>query len=150
MTSPSPSTRPSQAASPCSWDDKGLSGKQLLGGAAVAGVAGYGALKLAGPGPFPSGQQGGRAGLSPPWPGRPGLAGLKLPLPVYVVNKQMSLTREAMLGQSGGAPAAPGAPGGKKAGKGKMVSGAQLDGAKSAGPGRGSFDCGCDSGAGSL
>ena len=29
-------------------DDKGLSGKQLLGGAAVAGVAGYGALKLAG------------------------------------------------------------------------------------------------------
>ena len=64
-----------------------------------------------------------------------GLAGLKLPLPVYVVNKQMSLTREAMLGQSGGAPAAPGAPGGKKAGKGKTVSGAQLDGAKSAGRG---------------
>ena len=31
-----------------------------------------------------------------------GLAGLKLPLPVYVVNKQMSLTRDAMLGKDGG------------------------------------------------
>ena len=112
-------------------DDKGLSGKQLLGGAAVAGVAGYGALKLAGLG---LSRLGGKAagGLVSTVARQAGLAGLKLPLPVYVVNKQMSLTREAMLGQSGGAPAAPGAPGGKKAGKGKMVSGAQLDGAKSA------------------
>ncbi|WP_288230807.1 phage tail tape measure protein [uncultured Desulfovibrio sp.] len=31
-----------------------------------------------------------------------GLAGIKLPLPVYVVNKQMSLTRDAMLGNDGG------------------------------------------------
>lgn len=115
-------------------DDKGLSGKQLLGGAAAAGVAGYGALKLAGMG---LSRLGGKAagGLVSTVARQAGLAGLKLPLPVYVVNKQMSLTREAMLGQSGGAPAAPGAPGGKKAGKGKTVSGAQLDGAKSAGRG---------------
>ena len=115
-------------------DDKGLSGKQLLGGAAAAGVAGYGALKLAGMG---LSRLGGKAagGLVSTVARQAGLAGLKLPLPVYVVNKQMSLTREAMLGQSGGASAAPGTPGGKKAGKGKTVSGAQLDGAKSAGRG---------------
>ncbi|WP_300734957.1 phage tail tape measure protein [uncultured Desulfovibrio sp.] len=115
-------------------DGEGLSGKQLLGGAAAAGVAGYGALKLAGLG---LSRLGGKAagGLVSTVARQAGLAGLKLPLPVYVVNKQMSLTREAMLGQSGGAPAAPGAPGGKKAGKGKTVSGAQLDGAKSAGRG---------------
>lgn len=115
-------------------DDKGLSGKQLLGGAAVAGVAGYGALKLAGLGLSRLGSKA-AGGLVSTVARQAGLAGLKLPLPVYVVNKQMSLTREAMLGQSGGAPAAPGAPGGKKAGKSKMVSGAQLDGAKSAGRG---------------
>ncbi len=115
-------------------DGEGLSGKQLLGGATAAGVAGYGALKLAGLG---LSRLGGKAagGLVSTVARQAGLAGLKLPLPVYVVNKQMSLTREAMLGQSGGAPAAPGAPGGKKAGKGKTVSGAQLDGAKSAGRG---------------
>lgn len=115
-------------------DDKGLSGKQLLGGAAAAGVAGYGALKLAGMGLSRLGSKA-AGGLVSTVARQAGLAGLKLPLPVYVVNKQMSLTREAMLGQSGGAPAAPGAPGGKKAGKGKTVSGAQLDGAKSAGRG---------------
>lgn len=115
-------------------DGEGLSGKQLLGGAAAAGIAGYGALKLAGLG---LSRLGGKAagGLVSTVARQAGLAGLKLPLPVYVVNKQMSLTREAMLGQSGDAPAAPGAPGGKKAGKGKTVSGAQLDGAKSAGRG---------------
>ncbi len=106
-------------------DDKGLSGKQLLGGAAVAGVAGYGALKLAGLGLSRLGSKA-AGGLVSTVARQAGLAGLKLPLPVYVVNKQMSLTREAMLGQSGGAPAAPGAPGGKKAGKSKMVSGAIL------------------------
>lgn len=31
-----------------------------------------------------------------------GLAGLKSPLPVFVVNKQMSLTKDAMLGKDGG------------------------------------------------
>lgn len=115
-------------------DGEGLSGKQLLGGAAAAGIAGYGALKLAGLG---LSRLGGKAagGLVSTVARQAGLAGLKLPLPVYVVNKQMSLTREAMLGQSGDAPAAPGASGGKKAGKGKTVSGAQLDGAKSAGRG---------------
>ena len=97
-------------------------------------MAGYGALKLAGMGLSRLGSKA-AGGLVSTVARQAGLAGLKLPLPVYVVNKQMSLTREAMLGQSGGAPAAPGAPGGKKAGKGKTVSGAQLDGAKSAGRG---------------
>lgn len=115
-------------------DGEGLSGKQLLGGAAAAGISGYGALKLAGLG---LSRLGGKAagGLVSTVARQAGLAGLKLPLPVYVVNKQMSLTREAMLGQSGGASAAPGAPGGKKAGKGKTVSGAQPGGAKSVGRG---------------
>lgn len=115
-------------------DGEGLSGKQLLGGAAAAGIAGYGALKLAGLG---LSRLGGKAagGLVSTVARQAGLAGLKLPLPVYVVNKQMSLTREAMLGQPGGASAAPGAPGGKKAGKGKTVSGAQPGGAKSVGRG---------------
>lgn len=34
--------------------------------------------------------------------GMNGLSGLKLPLPVYIVNKQMSLTKDAMLGKDGG------------------------------------------------
>ncbi len=51
-----------------------------------------------------------------------GLAGLKLPLPVYVVNKQMSLTRDAMLGKDGGiVPDAGGA--GKKRKGGKVRGG---------------------------
>ncbi len=51
-----------------------------------------------------------------------GLAGFKLPLPVYVVNKQMSLTRDAMLGKDGGiVPDAGGA--GKKGKGGKVRSG---------------------------
>lgn len=58
-----------------------------------------------------------------------GLAGLKLPLPVYVVNRQMSLTRDAMLGKDGGAvpPVATG--GGKSAKKGKSNTGAKAAGA---------------------
>lgn len=52
--------------------------------------------------------------------GASGLAGLKLPLPVYVVNRQMSLTRDAMQGK--------GAPGGQH------PAGAPAPGAK---PGRG-------------
>lgn len=51
-----------------------------------------------------------------------GLAGLKLPLPVYVVNKQMGLTRDAMLGKDGGiVPDAGGA--GKKRKGGKVRGG---------------------------
>ena len=50
-----------------------------------------------------------------------GLAGLKLPLPVYVVNKQMSLTRDAMLGKDGGI--VPDAGGAGKKGKGGKVRG---------------------------
>lgn len=51
-----------------------------------------------------------------------GLAGLKLPLPVYVANKQMSLTRDAMLGKDGGiVPDAGGA--GKKRKGGKVRGG---------------------------
>lgn len=101
-------------------DGEGLSGKQLLGGAAAAGVAGYGALKLAGMG---LSRLGGKAagGLVANVAKQAGLAGLKLPLPVYVVNKQMSLTREAMLGRTDGSrsagaplPAAPGTKGGRK------------------------------------
>lgn len=51
-----------------------------------------------------------KAGAGAAIQGAAGLAGLKLPLPVYVVNRQMSLTRDAMQGKSG----APGArqPGG--------------------------------------
>ena len=82
-------------------DGEGLSGKQLLGGAAAAGVAGYGALKLAGMGLSRLGSKA-AGGLVATVARQAGLAGLKLPLPVYVVNKQMSLTREAMLGQTGG------------------------------------------------
>ncbi|MDE7372418.1 MAG: phage tail tape measure protein, partial [Desulfovibrio sp.] len=50
-----------------------------------------------------------KAGAGAAIAGASGLAGMKLPLPVYVVNRQMSLTRDAMLGKS-----APGAqhPGG--------------------------------------
>lgn len=115
-------------------DGEGLSGKQLLGGAAAAGVAGFGALKLAGMG---LSRLGARAagGLVSTVAKQAGLAGLKLPLPVYVVNKQMSLTREAMLGQTG-VPASAGgnnkATTGTGAGNGK-IGGAQLPGAKTAG-----------------
>lgn len=51
-----------------------------------------------------------KAGAGAAIQGAAGLAGIKLPLPVYVVNRQMSLTRDAMQGKSG----APGArqPGG--------------------------------------
>ena len=118
-------------------DGEGLSGKQLLGGAAAAGVAGFGALKLAGMG---LSRVGARAagGLVSTVAKQAGLAGLKLPLPVYVVNKQMSLTREAMLGQTGqtGVPTSAGgkskATTGTGVGNGK-ISGAQLPGAKTAG-----------------
>lgn len=41
------------------------------------------------------------AGAGAALSGASGLAGLKLPLPVYVVNRQMSLTRDAMLGKDG-------------------------------------------------
>lgn len=116
-------------------DGEGLSGKQLLGGAAAAGVAGFGALKLAGMG---LSRLGARAagGLVSTVARQAGLAGLKLPLPVYVVNKQMSLTREAMLGQTGqtGVPASAGGKSKAAAGAGdKQIGGAQLPGAKTAG-----------------
>ena len=51
----------------------------------------------------------------------PGL-GLKLPLPVYVVNKQMSLTRDAMLGKDAGTVLPEGGAGnGGKGAKGKSA-----------------------------
>lgn len=43
-----------------------------------------------------------KGGASATAGGIPGLGGLKLPLPVYIVNKQMSLTKDAMLGKDGG------------------------------------------------
>lgn len=63
--------------------------------------------------------------------GMNGLSGLKLPLPVYIVNKQMSLTKDAMLGKDGGiastgGTAASSAKGKAKAGlQQKMTSGVQ-------------------------
>lgn len=61
--------------------------------------------------------------------GASGLAGLKLPLPVYVVNRQMSLTRDAMLGKEGGAVPPVTTGGGKSAKKGKSNTGAKAAGA---------------------
>lgn len=88
-----------------------LGGKEMLVGGGVAALAGVGALKLAGKGL--SGMAGKVAsGMAK----SAGLAGLKLPLPVYVVNRQMSLTRDAMLGKDGGA-VPPVAAGGGKSGK---------------------------------
>lgn len=78
-----------------------LSGRDLLLGGGAAALAGIGGLKLAGRGMASAGGK-----LVGSLAKSAGLAGFKLPLPVYVVNKQMSLTREAMLG--GGASPAPG------------------------------------------
>lgn len=80
-------------------DNGQLSGKQMLAGAATAGVLGFGGLKLAGMGLSRMGAKA-AGGLVATVAKQVGLAGLKLPLPVYVVNKQMSLTREAMLGEA--------------------------------------------------
>lgn len=59
------------------------------------------------------------------------LSGLKLPLPVYIVNKQMSLTKDAMLGKDGGIASTGGTAASSAKGKGKagpqqkMTSGVQ-------------------------
>ncbi len=71
-----------------------LSGSDMLLGGGAAALAGIGVLKLAGRG---MANMGGKfaANIAK----SAGLTGFKLPLPVYVVNNQMSLTREAMLGK---------------------------------------------------
>lgn len=82
-------------------DDGKLGGKELLVGGAAAGLAGFGAIKLAGRGLARMGGSFAGGMASRMAQGMGGLAGLKLPLPVYVVNGQMSLTRDAMLGKDG-------------------------------------------------
>lgn len=52
-----------------------------------------------------------------------GLSGLKLPLPVYIVNKQMSLTKDAMLGKDGAISSTSGTA--ASSAKGKAKAGAQ-------------------------
>ena len=102
-------------------DDK-ISGKEMLVGAGAAGLAGFGALKLVAKGLQSAGGRfaGGMAQRMAQGAG--GLAGLKLPLPVYVVNKQMSLTRDAMLGKGAGVIVPDGGAGkGSKGAKGKSV-----------------------------
>ena len=95
-------------------DTHQIGGKEMLVGGGAAALAGVGALKLVGKGL--SGMAGKMAGSLAKGAG---LAGLKLPLPVYVVNKQMSLTRDAMLGKDGGiVPDAGGAGKKRKGGKG--------------------------------
>lgn len=61
--------------------------------------------------------------------GIPGLGGVKLPLPVYVVNRRMSLTREAMLGGAGvGGKAAQTGKGGRASALGRRAGGAAAAG----------------------
>lgn len=82
-------------------DDGKIGGKELLVGGAAAGLAGFGAIKLAGRGLARMGGSFAGGMASRMAQGMGGLAGLKLPLPVYVVNGQMSLMRDAMLGKDG-------------------------------------------------
>lgn len=82
-------------------DDGKLGGKEMLVGGAAAGLAGFGAIKLAGRGLARMGGSFAGGMASRMAQGMGGLAGLKLPLPVYVVNGMMSLSREAMLGKDG-------------------------------------------------
>lgn len=82
-------------------DDGKLGGKELLVGGAAAGLAGFGAIKLAGRGLARMGGSFAGGMASRMAQGMGGLTGLKLPLPVYVVNGQMSLARDAMLGKDG-------------------------------------------------
>lgn len=103
-------------------DDGKLGGKELLAGGAVAGLAGFAGMKLVGRGLARMGGSFAGGMASRMAQGMGGLAGLKLPLPVYVVNKQMSLTRDAMLGNDvgsvlpeGGAVKGKRGPGGKRA-----------------------------------
>lgn len=110
-------------------DDK-ISGKEMLVGAGAAGLAGFGALKLVAKGLQSAGGRfaGGMAQRMAQGAG--GLAGLKLPLPVYVVNKQMSLTRDAMLGKDAGVVVPDGGAG--KGGKGAKGKSAVLPGGRRA------------------
>ena len=82
-------------------DDGKIGGKELLVGGAAAGLAGFGAIKLAGRGLARMGGSFAGGMASRMAQGMGGLAGLKLPLPVYVVNGRMSLTHDAMLGKDG-------------------------------------------------
>lgn len=82
-------------------DDGKLGGKELLVGGAAAGLAGFGAIKLAGRGLARMGGSFAGGMASRMAQGMGGLAGLKLPLPVYVVNGMMPLSRDAMLGKDG-------------------------------------------------
>lgn len=103
-------------------DDGKLGGKELLVGGAAAGLAGFGAIKLAGRGLSRMGGSFAGGMAQRMTQGMGGLAGLKLPLPVYVVNKQMSLTRDAMLGKDAGTVLPEGGAGkGSKGAKGKSV-----------------------------
>ncbi|MGE4310294.1 phage tail tape measure protein [Desulfovibrio sp.] len=110
-------------------DDK-ISGKEMLVGAGAAGLAGFGALKLVAKGLQSAGGRfaGGMAQRMAQGAG--GLAGLKLPLPVYVVNKQMSLTHDAMLGKDAGLVVPDGGAG--KGSKGAKGTSAPLPGGRRA------------------
>jgi TP901 family phage tail tape measure protein len=88
-------------------DEKGIGGKEMLAGGAAASLAGFGALKLGGRALMGLGTSA-AGGVIGSLAKNMGLGGLKPPIPVYVVNRHMSLTREAMMG--GGAPV----PAGKK------------------------------------
>lgn len=110
-------------------DDK-ISGKEMLVGAGAAGLAGFGALKLVAKGLQSAGGRfaGGMAQRMAQGVG--GLAGIRLPLPVYVVNKQMSLTRDAMMGKDAGVVIPDGGAG--KGGKGTKGKSAALPGGRRA------------------
>jgi phage tail tape-measure protein len=82
-------------------DEKGIGGKEMLAGGAAASLAGFGALKLGGRALMGMGASA-AGGVIGSLTKNMGLGGIKLPMPVYVVNRHMSLTREAMT--SGGAP----------------------------------------------
>lgn len=109
--------------------NKAAGAAATIGGGLVAAAAAYGAsgylLSLL-RGRAGAGAAGGLGGLL--GGGAGGLNGLKLPLPVYVVNKQMSLTREAMMG---GAPA--GGVGGAAGGAAGKVPAASTGGVVAAG-----------------
>jgi hypothetical protein len=83
-------------------DEQKLGGAELLAGGAAVSLAGFGAAKLAGRGLMSVGQKAVGGVLS----GMGGLGAVKLPMPVYVVNRHMSLTRDAMMGGGGGGRAA--------------------------------------------
>ncbi|MDR1946594.1 MAG: phage tail tape measure protein [Desulfovibrio sp.] len=96
-------------------DEKQIGGKEMLAGGAAASVLGFGATKLAGRALMGLGKSTVGNVLGGMSKGG-GLGGVKLPMPVFVVNRHMSLTRDAMIGGGFSAPAGGGgiktAPGG--------------------------------------